>query len=146
MFKFLFYETDSFNINPAARNTPSLKYYVSLLPDARTTTTNEPFSLLNEIYNNILNSLHIGIESIEPASQMILNKEVSSIKSLCNLQCQSLVNALRWTDIINMTQNDPQFNYDLPLNISITLVFASSTEGVPDLNVIMNYSVSGFQG
>jgi hypothetical protein len=128
------------------KNENLIKNYISLLPDVRTKSPDgTPFSLLNEIYSNIQNSLLIGVEAIEPSSQIILNKEISNIKTLCNLHCQSLVNSLRWNDIINMTLHNPEYDTNDTLNLSVTLVFVSSTEGVPNLNVVVNYRVSGFQ-
>ena len=143
-FKYLFYETDSFNINPCACNNPNLFPYVSLLPHDRTKIDGMPFSLINEIYSNIEECLNITIEAIEPTSRIVLNKEISSIKSLCQLHCQSLVNSLRWCDIINMVLSDPNYDPDKPLNLRITLVFVSSTQDVKNVVVIMNYAITDF--
>jgi len=163
-FRYIFYETDSFNINPAAGTNPSLFDYVSLLPgqiingDPGATgrfklvgvdpiTQNpiyNPFSLLDEIYSNIQECLDIPIEAIEPTSRIILNKEVSSIKSLCNLHCQSIVNSLKWSDVVNIILADSNYHPELPLNLSITLVFVSSTQNVSNLVVLMSFIVNGF--
>lgn len=165
VFKYLFYETDSFNVNPTACNNPNLFNYVSLLPgqpgtednnigrykitgvnnEPNTSVSVAPFSLLNEIYSNIQEYLGIDPFSIEPTSRIILNKEVSSIKSLCNLQCQSLVNSLRWSDIVNVVLSDPTYDMLKPLLLDITLVFVSSTEGVANLVVLMQYSLNDFK-
>lgn len=144
-FKYLFYETDCFNINPCACNNPNLFHYVSLLPNDRTKVDGMPFSLLNEIYSNIEECLNITIEAIEPTSRIVLNKEISSIKSLCQLHCQSLVNSLRWCDVVNMVLSDPNYNPDEPLNLRITLVFVSSTQDVKNVVVSMNYGITDFE-
>jgi len=144
-FKYLFYETECFNINPCACNNPCLIPFISLLPKYRNKVDGCPFSLLNEIYTNIEECLHISIEAIEPSSRIILNKEVSSIKTLCQLHCQSLVNSLRWCDIVNMVLSDPNYNPYQPLNLRITLVFISSTQDVKNVVVIMNYSITDFE-
>jgi hypothetical protein len=118
---------------------------VSLLPNDRTKVDGMPFSLLNEIYSNIEECLNITIEAIEPTSRIVLNKEISSIKSLCQLHCQSLVNSLRWCDVVNMVLSDPNYNPDEPLNLRITLVFVSSTQDVKNVVVSMNYGITDFE-
>lgn len=149
IFKYIFYETDSFNINPSA--CINFNKYVSLLPatdlnpDGRYKKNDIPFSLLAEIYVQITQCLNIPVEAIDPTSRITLNKEISSIKTLCNLNCQSLVNSLRWSDIRNIILADPRYMYDKPLRLSITLVFASSTEDVDDLVVVVNYNITGLQ-
>jgi len=154
LFKYIFYENDSFNINPTVCNNPSLFNYISLLPGptgyyengiGRYKENTEPFSLLNEIYDNIIECLHIGVGQIDPTSRIVLNKEVSAIKSLCNLHCQSVVNSLRWSDIINIVLATPSYDYTKTLNLSIELIFVSNTEGVSNLAVIVNYNISGLQ-
>jgi len=117
LFKYIFYENDSFTINPTVCNNPNLFNYVSLLPGPTgnyadgigryKAGSESPFSLVNEIFENILNCLNITGDHIDATSRIVLNKEVSSIKSLCNLHCQSVVNSLRWTDIINIVLADP---------------------------------------
>jgi hypothetical protein len=143
-FKYLFYETECFNINQCACNNSSLFPYISLLPANRNKIDGTPFSLVNEIYSNIEECLNITIEAIEPTSRIILNKEISSIKSLCQLHCQSLVNSLRWCDIINMVLSDPNYDPEKPLNLRITLVFVSSTQDVKNVIVVINYSITDF--
>lgn len=154
LFKYIFYENDSFNINPTACNNPNLFNYISLLPgpkdDAdmgvgRYKIDETPFSLVNEIYTQITQCLNIGLEAIDPSSRIVLNKEISTIKSLCNLHCQSLVNSLRWSDITNLVLADPKYNYSDTLNLGITLIFVSNTENVSNLAVVVNYNVSGLQ-
>jgi hypothetical protein len=143
-FRYLFYETDCFNINQCACNNSSLFPYISLLPSDRSKTDGSPFSLVNEIYSNIEECLHILRDAIEPASRIVLNKEISSIKSLCQLHCQSLVNSLRWSDIMNLLLSDPNYDTAKPLNLRITLVFVSSTQDVKNVIVNMNYSITDF--
>lgn len=154
LFKYIFYENDSFNINPAVCNNYSLFNYISLLPGpsgyyengiGRYKANTEPFSLVSEINDNIMQCLQIGLEQIDPTSLIVLNKEISSIKSLCNLHCQSMVNSLRWSDITNLVLADPGYDYSKTLNLSIELIFVSNTEGVSNLAVIVNYNISGLQ-
>ena len=154
LFKYIFYENDSFTINPAVCNNSSLFNYISLLPGpsgyyengiGRYKVNTEPFSLGGEINDNIMQCLHISLEQIDPSSLIVLNKEISSIKSLCNLHCQSMVNSLRWSDITNLVLADPTYDYSKTLNLSIELIFVSNTEGVSNLVVIVNYNISGFQ-
>lgn len=144
-FKYLFYETDGFNINPNACNNASLFPYVSLLPEDCKKIDGSSFSLVHEIYANIEECLNITIEAIEPTSRIILNKEISSIKSLCQLHCQSLVNSLRWSDVVNMALSDPNYDPTKSLNLCITLVFVSSTQDVKNVVVIVNYSITDFE-
>lgn len=144
-FKYLFYETDGFNINPNAYNNASLFPYISLLPDDCKKMDGTPFSLVHEIYANIEECLNITIEAIEPTSRIILNKEISSIKSLCQLHCQSLVNSLRWCDVVNMVLSDPNYNSTKSLNLCITLVFASSTQDVKNVVIVVNYTITDFE-
>jgi len=154
LFRYIFYENDTFNINPSVCNNPSLFNYISLLPGptgyadngiGRYKANTIPFSLVGEIKNTITSSLSIGLEQIDPTSLIILNKEISSIKSLCNLHCQSMVNSLRWSDITNLVLADPTYDYSKTLNLSIELIFVSNTEGVSNLAVIVNYNISGLQ-
>jgi hypothetical protein len=134
-----------FNININAGKNVSLLPFISLLPKYRTKSDQTPFSLLDAIYSNIEECLNISIEAIEPSSRIILNKEVSSIKSLCQLHCQALVNSLRWSDITNIILNDSKYDYTQPLNLKITLLFVSSTQDVKNVVVVMNYSVTDFE-
>jgi len=154
LFKYIFYENDSFNINPTVCNNPNLFNYISLLPGPKDESAmgigrykmdESSFSLVNEIYTQITQCLNIGLEAIDPTSRIVLNKEISTIKSLCNLHCQSLVNSLRWSDITNLVLADPKYNYSDTLNLAITLIFVSNTENVTNLAVVVNYNVSGLQ-
>ena len=94
LFKYIFYENDSFTINPAVCNNSSLFNYISLLPGpsgyyengiGRYKVNTEPFSLGGEINDNIMQCLHISLEQIDPSSLIVLNKEISSIKSLISV-------------------------------------------------------------
>lgn len=154
LFKYIFYENDSFNINPIVCNNLSLFNYISLLPGPSGYSENgigrykadmTPFSLVNEINDNITNCLSIGLDQIDPTSRIVLNKEVSTIKSLCNLHCQSVVNSLRWTDILNLVLASPTYDYSKTLRLTIELIFVSNTEGVSNLTVLVVYDISGLQ-
>jgi hypothetical protein len=154
LFKYIFYENDTFNINPTVCNNPSLFNYISLLPGpsgysengiGRYKANGSPFSLVKEIHDNIASCLSIGFEQIDPTSRIVLNKEVSAIKSLCNLHCQSVVNSLRWSDILNLVLANPGYDYSKALRLTIELIFVSNTEGVSNLAVLVVYDISGLQ-
>ena len=145
LFKKLFYGYDgeSFGIDQQAYKSSSLFPYISFLPEYRS-TIDSSFSLVETIYSNIEQCLNISRTTIDTSSQIQLNKEISSIKSLCQLNTCSLISSLRWSDIKNIIYNDTSYNSSSPLILCITTIFKSPTEGVTDVVIKFYYSVTNF--
>ena len=120
IFKYLFYQTSSaFQITPIQN--PS-----------------------DEILNNILEDLGVTKNMLSICSLINLNKEISSLKSLCDLTPSNVSCSLTWRDILTTLR--AEFNSDtavyplvVDVILTVSVVFITPTEGVYPTIVRFNY-------
>lgn len=99
-FKSIFYpHGENFGIQcELCRNNPSILPYITFLAPWRTIQSN-PFSLLEQIIISLENDLNVTRNCFTKCSLVELTRELTNIKSLCDLNCCSLVTSLTWSNI-----------------------------------------------
>jgi hypothetical protein len=80
--------------------------YITFLPPYRTINIGQPFSLLEQIILNIENDLNVTRNCFVTCTLIELSKELSNIKSLCDINCCSILCSLPWSNILNIIRND----------------------------------------
>jgi len=105
VFKSIFYpygETFGLDKQSCSRNNFP---YITFSPPYRS-VCKKPFSLLEQIILNIETDLNVIRNCFTTSSLLELSKELSSIKTLCDLNECSILNSLSWKNIISIINND----------------------------------------
>ena len=105
LFKAIFFPYgDNFSINNVT-NTEYYKY-ITFLPPWRSINLGKPFSLLELVINNIETDLGVTRNCFETYTLIELSKELSNIKSLCDIKFCSNLCTLTWSNILNIIQTE----------------------------------------
>ena len=131
VFKQIFYPYgENFGLDNNICSKRQLLNYITFLPPFRTINGGKPFSLLDQIINNIEEDLNVTRNCFTTDSLIELTKELSSIKYLSDLNCCSLVSSLSWSNIMNIIRND-YINRDSSNRLTQTLLAVSVAAPVP---------------
>ena len=146
IFKALFYKFNVFSINPNAIINPVFIPYISFDPSYRTVDC-EKFYLPETIFQNIEADLGIVRTTLTPCSNIALNKQLNSIKTVCDLiKTSSILCSLTWEDIVNTVRYKFNDLDPMPLNpdviLTLSVVFASPTCGVHPTTLKFNYKTT----
>lgn len=115
IFRQIFYPYgENFGIDKKVCCNTSVFPYITFLPPWRSINCGQPFSLLEQIILNIENDLNVTRNCFATCTLIELSKELSNIKTLCDINCCSILCSLPWSNIINIIRND-YINRD-PLN------------------------------
>ena len=130
---------ENFGINKNIAQNEKYNHFISFEPSHRT-IKGKNFFLLEQILTNIESDLNISRNCFTTSSLVELSNEFASIKSLCDMNCCSVVAALPWSNIESILQN-----YQIHQNKSIiipifviTIGFKTPTPNVKD-NIIKFY-------
>jgi hypothetical protein len=131
--------------------------YISFLPEYRNVCRNK-FYLLEAIIANIEKDLNISRNCFTKESLVELTNEMISIKSLCDINCCSVLASLTWCNIIEIINNyklikngnckcpaekDCSCNFgDVIPILVINIIFKTPTEGVRNTIVRFNYRIT----
>lgn len=106
-FKQIFYPYgENFGLDKNIRSKSNLLNYITFLPPFRSINNGKPFSLLDQIINNIEEDLNLARNCFTTESLIELTKEISSIKYLSDMNCCSLLSFLSWSNIMDIIRND----------------------------------------
>lgn len=101
IFKSIFFNSNSFYVNPLANSDATLSSYISFCPSLRTMNNGKEFCLTGEIIGNYCKDAGIPSDSFTPCSLIGLNKQISAIKTLYNVyQNRNAVHSLNWDELI----------------------------------------------
>jgi hypothetical protein len=125
IFKQIFYPYgENFGLDKKNCSNPQLLKYISFEYPYRTVHNNQPFSLLETIILNIEDDLNVTRNCFTTCTLIELSKELSSIRTLCDINCCSLLCCLSWSNIINIlrtgyvnVENHPFKNVLLVINV-----------------------------
>jgi len=142
IFKYLFYQTSSaFQITPIQNPNDEILKYIGFFKQQ---VSGEQLRLHDEILNNILEDLGVTKSMLSICSLINLNKEISSLKSLCDLTPSNVSCSLTWRDILTTLR--AEFNSDtavyplvVDVILTVSVVFITPTEGVYPTIVRFNY-------
>ena len=134
------------NPNSPFYTDPSL---ISLISFNSGTVGGASFCLLDQLYNSIETDLQIGKSSISPNSILALNKQISQINTLYDLQnpssnsvAPSTILSLSWQDILSIVTTSNPKGSIANITMVITVVFASTTTGVSSTIVKFYYNTT----
>ena len=141
--------------------------YISFLPEFRR-VNNKNFYLLEELISNIERDLNISRNCFTKDSLVELTNEIISIKSLCDVNCCSVLSSLTWTNVLEIIKNyqlinccqcayfntnerETHENYCTTCNTSklviipicvVNIIFKTPTPGVKNTIIRFNYRIT----
>jgi hypothetical protein len=146
LFKSIFYPySENFGINKDfVCNNNEIFPYISFLPEFRS-VNGKRFYLLEELISNIESDLNVSRNCFTKESLVELTNEIFDIKSLCNINCCSVLSSLTWTNI-----NEIISNYRLVQNscsdviiiLVVNIIFKTPTPGVKNTLLRLQYRIS----
>lgn len=106
-FKAIFYpHGENFGIEKNICCSSGIIQYISFCTPYRRFNNGSPFSLLEQIILNLENDLNVTRSCFTTCSLIELSKELSNIKTLCDINCCSLLASLPWSNIVTIIRND----------------------------------------
>lgn len=131
LFKQIFYpHGENFGIDTTILSNPNVLNYISFMSPHRTLNGgSKPFSLLELIISNIETDLNVNRNCFKTATLIELSKELSNIKTLCDIHSRCIECSLPWSNVLSIIK-DNYINRDkiIPLKqalLIITVVFKS---------------------
>ena len=124
-------------------NNKELLPYLSFLPEFRR-VNNKRFYLLEELILNIENDLNISRNCFTKESLVELTNEIFEIKSLCNINCCSVLSSLTWTNINEIIHNYKTLkdcSSEIVIILVINLIFKTPTPGVKNTLIRFQYRI-----
>jgi|TARA_B110000114_G_C15091977_1_gene399127 hypothetical protein len=154
IFQQLFYpHGEQFGLNRRIATDNSMQKYISMLPTHRT-VDGVNFYLLEYILKHIESDLGVSRDFFSRESLIDVTKELSSINSLLDVNCCSLLTSLTWKNICEMVEQykksdnthsciKGQQPHLIPLLV-ISLIFKTPTKGVKNTIVKLHYRILDF--
>ena len=148
LFKSIFYYHDgeNFSIIQSTNNDPTIESMVSFESTYRTYNNGTQFNLSNIIFAFIEEDLNINRDCFDTCCKMELEKQLSYIKTLCDLDLCNILCALKWSEIIqilkskgakSVTSNNESISHILKINI----VFSNPNTSVKDTIITFPYVI-----
>jgi hypothetical protein len=136
---------DSFGINLQKMNSNKQLFpYVSFLPTDRTTNSKN-FVLSETIITHIEADLNISRNSFTTSSLIALQKELSEIKTLCDINCCSVLSSLSWGNISSIIQNHqatPQGNDLTEIALILCVIFVTPHDDILETVIKFTYLIN----
>jgi hypothetical protein len=165
IFQSIFYPYhDNFGLNKDfVSNNPKISSHISFIPEFRSVNSKK-FYLLEEIISNIERDLNISRNCFTKESLVELTNEIISIKSLCDINCCSVLSSLSWKNILEIIKNyklinncqcvkgpESDENYCeicktskseiIPICV-VNIIFKTPTPGVKNTIIRFNYRIT----
>lgn len=165
VFQSIFYPYhENFGLNKDfVRNNNDILPYISFIPEFRSVHSKK-FYLLEEIIANIERDLNISRNCFTKESLVELTNEIISIKSLCDINCCSVLASLSWQNILEIIKNYQLINYCqcekgqesnenychicknskseiIPICV-VNIIFKTPTPGVKNTIIRFNYRIT----
>jgi len=139
-FKYIFYHcSDTFGINKHICNNHNFVQYITFEHPYRT-INGVNFDLLSTIITNIENDLGTHRNYFTMDSLIDLTREMTNIKTLCHINCCSVITALTWTNIVDLLKNDV-ININTYIYLVISVMFKSANPDITPTIIRFNYNV-----
>ena len=161
VFQAIFYPYhDNFGLNKDfVSNNIHILSHISFIPEFRSVNSKK-FYLLEEIISNIERDLNISRNCFTKESLVELTNEIISIKSLCDINCCSVLASLSWSNILEIIKNYQLINYCqcggnenhcsicktskpkiIPICV-VNIIFKTPTPGVKNTIIRFNYRIT----
>jgi hypothetical protein len=165
VFQSIFYPyQDNFGLNKDfVNNNIKISSHISFIPEFRSVNSKK-FYLLEEIISNIERDLNISRNCFTKESLVELTNEIISIKSLCDINCCSVLSSLSWKNILEIIKNYKLINYcqcekrpesaenycqicktsttDIIPICVVNIIFKTPTPGVKNTIIRFNYRIT----
>jgi hypothetical protein len=147
-FMYIFYPyKDNFGINVEnVCNNRKYYQYITFLPPFRK-IKGENFNLIDTIIGRIETDLGVSRNCFTSTSLISINKELSVIKTLCDINCCSVINSLTWPNIIsiikltNQTRNLTKEPYSSVI-FNLRVIFHTPNEEILETIILFRYKVN----
>ena len=153
LFKSIFYchEGENFSIIRNTNNNPTIESMVSFESKYRTYNNKTLFNLSNIIFAFIEEDLNINRDCFDTCCKMELEKQLSYIKTLCDLDLCNILCALKWSEIIQILKSKGAKSFtDGGIFIShilkINIVFSNPNTSVKDTIITFSYVIESIDG
>jgi hypothetical protein len=142
MFQMMFYPyKENFGINKDFFiNNKKFLQFISFFPDYRT-IAGKKFYLLEGLITNIETDLCISRQCFTKDSLVELTNEITSIKSLLDIKCCSVLSSLTWSNILDIIRNYKFIHEEVIPVLIVNVVFKTPTKGVKDTVVRFQYKI-----
>jgi hypothetical protein len=148
-------QTETLSINTIIGNTNftntakfqqiiSLNSKNEVLTDALNTIQGKNFSLLETIILHIENDLNVSRNCFTTSSLIDLSKELSEIKSLCDINCCSVLSSLSWANIVSIIQNEQMRVTGTPLEeiaLILSIIFVTPHDDILETVIKFTYII-----
>ena len=140
-FMSVFYPREgNFGIDKTIMNNPSYSQLISFETKYRT-VKGKPFYLLEQILTNIESSLSLSRNCFTTSSMVELSNEFATLKTLCDLNCCSVVSSLPWSTVEDMLDNYKLNNKNFKTVFVVSVTFKTPTQGVKDTVIQFHYNI-----
>jgi hypothetical protein len=136
---------DSFGINLQKMNSNKQLFpYISFLPSERTVNAKN-FVLSETIIVNIEEDLKISRNCFTTSSLIALQKELCEIKTLCDINCCSVLASLSWPNITSIIQNHQSTPQGTDLNeiaLVLSVIFVTPHDDILETVIKFTYLIN----
>lgn len=142
-FRQIFYPYgENFGLDRKTAILPENTQFISFSQEYRT-IQKARFYLLDKILQNLEVDLNISRDCFTVESKVALAKELSNIKTLCDIDCCSVVSSLTWTNINDIIKNHSKLNDNQKIQpyLCISIIFRTPTEGAKDTLIKFTYKI-----
>lgn len=142
-FRDIFYSTgENFGLNKTFASQPNILPFISFSQDDRT-ENGSTFYLMDRIIQNLEVDLNVTRNCFTPETRVELAKELSGIKSLCDIACCSVLSSLQWKNIQDIILDHSKMNNNIKVNpfLCLSVIFRTPTEGTKDTVVRFTYKI-----
>ena len=113
---------------------------ISFFPNVRT-INGKNFYLLEELITNIETDLWVSRHCFTKDTLVALTNEITSIKTLLDIKCCSVLSSLTWSNILNIINNYKLIKEDVIPILIVNIVFKTPTKNVKDTVVRFQYKI-----
>jgi hypothetical protein len=132
---------ENFGINKNIINDVRYNKYLSFESEYRT-INGKKFFLLEQILQNLELDLNLSRNCFTNHSRIELANEFSSIKSLCDMNCCSVVASLPWSNIETILNNYKISDKYMEPIFAISICFKTPTPNVKDTIIKFHYKIT----
>ncbi len=151
LFKSIFYpHGNAFGMDKKFCTRDGVIPYISFLPNYRG-INGRKFYLLEEILSNLESDLNVSRNCFTTDSLVELTNELISIKSLCDINCCSVLSSLTWDNINEILNNYKLLQESNNINDKIvpicvvSIIFKTPTEGVQDTVIKFHFKINNME-
>ena len=151
VFKSLFYYYDQNNFAVLPSISEENEKYISFESKYRTYKNGQPFNLLHVIIGFIEEDLHIKRDCFDTSCRMELEKQLSAIKNITDLEICNVLCSLKWDEVIDVLKTKGAHSKttdgkNIPHLLKVNIVFKNPNSNVRDVIVKFNYVLDYIEG